>query len=426
MKWFRFHDRTANDARRPRRGALWCLLGTWCLLTIPASGQDLKLQARLQPQQAQVGDTVVYSVTVTYGQQTPPAPTLPSFDPAWGLSGLQTAGNLQQTSIVNGKVSASVEYRFSFQTSKEGVFNVGPASITVGGQTVQSNPVTLTVAKSMAPQNLPAELAGKILAPQVRGATPELAKALNGVVFILPVIETTTPYDGQQVLLTYHLCLDNAALGQLRLRPDHQFADSVAVPDLKQFLKEVVFDIPKDLKFETRQFGNRQYEITPLYQVAITPTKTGVLAVDPFRISLRFQSPQRGGRSSFFDDSLLLPGMDPFASRIQVLASSPPMQLDVRPLPTQGRPRDFSGAVGDFKLTATVDKNKVIANEDIVKLQLKIEGVGNAGVVSKPNLPEIDGLQLWYLRQFVNDRARDCLGWSTPREEATACLGFAP
>ena len=39
---------------------------------------------------------------------------------------------------------------------------------------------------------------------------------------------------------------------------------------------------------------------------------------------------------------------------------------------------------------------------------------------------EIDGLQLWHLRQFVNDRARDCLGWSTPREEAPACLGFAP
>ena len=39
---------------------------------------------------------------------------------------------------------------------------------------------------------------------------------------------------------------------------------------------------------------------------------------------------------------------------------------------------------------------------------------------------EIDGLQLWHLRQFVNDRARNCLCWSTPREEATACLGFAP
>lgn len=38
----------------------------------------------------------------------------------------------------------------------------------------------------------------------------------------------------------------------------------------------------------------------------------------------------------------------------------------------------------------------------------------------------IDGYQLWQLRRFVNDRARECLGWNTPGEEIAACLGFAP
>ena len=38
----------------------------------------------------------------------------------------------------------------------------------------------------------------------------------------------------------------------------------------------------------------------------------------------------------------------------------------------------------------------------------------------------IDGYQLWQLRRFVNDRARDCLEWNTPSEEMAACLGFAP
>ena len=38
----------------------------------------------------------------------------------------------------------------------------------------------------------------------------------------------------------------------------------------------------------------------------------------------------------------------------------------------------------------------------------------------------VDGYQLWQLRRFVNDRARECLGWKTPSEEMAAFLGFAP
>ena len=44
----------------------------------------------------------------------------------------------------------------------------------------------------------------------------------------------------------------------------------------------------------------------------------------------------------------------------------------------------------------------------------------------RSSFADVDAYQVWQLRRFLNDRARECLGWNTPSEEMAACLGFAP
>ena len=44
----------------------------------------------------------------------------------------------------------------------------------------------------------------------------------------------------------------------------------------------------------------------------------------------------------------------------------------------------------------------------------------------RSSFADVDAYQVWQLRRFLNDRARECLGWNAPSEEAAACLGFAP
>jgi hypothetical protein len=56
--------------------------------------------------------------------------------------------------------------------------------------------------------------------------------------------------------------------------------------------------------------------------------------------------------------------------------ASPPSQLKVLPLPTQGQPRDFSGAVGDFQVSSDISPTRVAAGDPLT-LRLHISGAGN-------------------------------------------------
>jgi len=72
-----------------------------------------------------------------------------------------------------------------------------------------------------------------------------------------------------------------------------------------------------------------------------------------------------------------------------IVLKSPDVPLTVLPLPAEGRPPNFSGAVGHFKLEASVDSTQVRAGEPL-ELRLAVNGDGNFDRVTTPGLPESD------------------------------------
>jgi hypothetical protein len=85
---------------------------------------------------------------------------------------------------------------------------------------------------------------------------------------------------------------------------------------------------------------------------------------------------------------------DPFGAAYQdfeLPLKSKPVMITVNPLPA-GKPADFSGLTGDFKLTAKMDKAMVKSNE-AVNLTVTISGEGNLFQVKAPNItfpPDIE------------------------------------
>ena len=65
---------------------------------------------------------------------------------------------------------------------------------------------------------------------------------------------------------------------------------------------------------------------------------------------------------------------------------SNPVVINAKELPENGRPKNFSGAVGQFKMNASVDKKEVSTNESI-NFDIEIVGTGNFNTI---NLPEIN------------------------------------
>src|SRR5690606_23743844 len=64
---------------------------------------------------------------------------------------------------------------------------------------------------------------------------------------------------------------------------------------------------------------------------------------------------------------------------------SPVVPITVRPLPTDGKPEDFAGAVGNFSFTTAVDRTELKAN-DAVNYTLKISGSGNLQLINAPHV----------------------------------------
>lgn len=69
--------------------------------------------------------------------------------------------------------------------------------------------------------------------------------------------------------------------------------------------------------------------------------------------------------------------------------ASPSSELKVLPLPTRGRPRDFSGAVGDFQVSSDASATRVAAGDPLT-LHLRISGVGNFDRVDTAMLDHLD------------------------------------
>jgi hypothetical protein len=115
----------------------------------------------------------------------------------------------------------------------------------------------------------------------------------------------------------------------------------------------------------------------------------GKLKIDP--LGLKYTYYAGGGN----DD-----GEDPFLQFFRQMTpreaytASDPVMVDVQPLPTDGKPASFSGAVGDFSIMAAVDKTEVRANE-AVTLTVKIEGKGNVAAIGQPKAKWPDNVELY-------------------------------
>ena len=62
---------------------------------------------------------------------------------------------------------------------------------------------------------------------------------------------------------------------------------------------------------------------------------------------------------------------------------SNPINVNVKPLPSSGKPLDFTGAVGQFTMKAQVDRTEVNTNDGIT-LKVSVSGTGNLNLIEKP------------------------------------------
>lgn len=324
------------------------------LLPTPTHAQDIQVRAFLSSERVGFGGQFVLNVEVSGTQQTDTDPVLPDMEEFGQYLGSGTSTSMQ---IANGRTSVTLTYQYRFQAIKDGVFEIGPVKVTAGGRTYETEPVSLVVADTPAPQ----------------GGIADSGDPADGVapedVFIETEVSRTTAFENEPVLVSYRFFT----------RVPVESARITTLPQATGFWAEEL-EQPEAAQEERVIRNGSEYVATTFRRVALFPTGPGEKTLEPLGIEGQVRVPDRRRRDIFGD---FFGGASPFDRRVPVAVASRPVTIEVQPLPADGRPGSFTGHVGELDISATVDRPSVAANE-AVTFRLAVTGTGNLRALTPP------------------------------------------
>ncbi len=272
--------------------------------------------------------------------------------------------------MVNFNTSFTRELVYVLYAKRTGKINIGPARIAIGGQQYQSKLIQVEVVRGASRQN-PRNTANNSAKKEFR---------LEDNLFVLARSDNNRVYIGQQVTVDYDLFY------RFRLH-NVGFKE---IPSFAGFWVKELF-VAQQLESRRETLEGVNFNVAPLRRVALFPTSAGDYEAGVLAVSCDIPQ-QRGRRGSLLEDFF---AGDPFFGRSQsVLLQSESIAIEVLPLPEQGRPQEFSGAVGRFRLDVQVQPTHVAAG-DPVTLRVVIEGQGNMAAVQAPDIGGEAGVKLY-------------------------------
>lgn len=252
------------------------------------------------------------------------------------FKGLNQLAESQQSNfqIVNGQILNQSGLEVILVADREGEYTIGSASLVIDGKRYKTKPITITVKQGLKPKNKPNQ-------------------RLQGV-FLTTEVTEENPFVNQEVVLIVKIyARDYSILNRLRKYEEPDFANLVA-----KYVSEKTDD-----NIRQEVVNGQTYVSQELARYVLFPQKAGKIEVDPFAIEVII--------SGYYGSEA-------------VQLTSQPISLRVKELPAP-KPKNYSGAVGNYKLSASMSKEKVKANE-AVNLEVEIIGNGNLTTIKTPNI----------------------------------------
>lgn len=327
--------------------------------------QDITFEAAVDKPQMSFEEVLVLSFVLSGGNiDLNVTPALPDLKEDFDV--LQGPARSTNISIINGKQSSSVTFRYFLSPKKTGGLTIGPATLQYNNKMYTTNPITVEVVKGAQPQapSSPQDQRSQ----QQETSLPEI--------YIRTEVDKETAYIGEQITLSCYLYTRINIAGY----------DFVQQPNFTGFWTEEL-DIPQHPTLQYQTINGVTYGVALMKKVALFPTSSGDVTIEPMvmTFSVRVQTRSRDPFDQFFNDPF-----DNFFGRTQeIIRKTQPVTLKILPLPEENRPDSFNGDVGSFTMSVDIDKTQVTQDEPI-KLTVKIQGIGNIKTLKEPTitLPE--------------------------------------
>ncbi|MFH0947776.1 MAG: BatD family protein [Elusimicrobiota bacterium] len=323
---------------------------------------DVSMTASVDKNTVCLGDAVTLQVNVSGNIANIPKPQLPELLDF----NVYSSGTSQNVSFVNGAVSTSLSYNFILSPNKIGKFTIGPVKLEVGGQPYTTEPITIEVVSTSSSKP----------SASVSQRQSHITEDENRGIFVTANVDKKTVYVGDGLTYTFRFFISRNLLSQ----PQYHS------PDFTGFIVE---DLPPQKNYQTTINGKR-YNVVEI-KSKLFPTTSGKYNLGAASLSVNIEDFSSDSFRGFFDDDFFK-GF--FGGGKTATAKSQSITISVLPLPTEAKSSDFSGAVGVYKMTASVDKTEVEANSPVT-LTVEISGNGNIKSIPQPKFSNIVGARVY-------------------------------
>ncbi len=318
---------------------------------------DIAVRATVEPTTVEVGGQALLTVVVEGKFRrggSPELPPLADFD-------VYESGTSQSFSFVNGQAHSSLTFSYVLSPRKEGNFRIDPIRYTLDDKVYTANPVTLSVVAG-GPAVVPPSGSVTPNRSERRGSTPSSEESI----FVSAAVDRDTVYVNQQVTWTLGYYTD----GRVELVRSPNYSP----PSAEGFWVE---DLPPQSKYYQTLHG-RQYLVSEIKR-GYFPTAPGSYKIGDARVDIVLNTMNR---RNVFDDFFSRRGG---FGEPRTLTTDP-VTIVVLPLPSRGKPGDFTGIVASDLTASIVSDKQVVQVGEPINLSIEINGVGNMGTIAPPKM----------------------------------------
>ncbi len=278
----------------------------------------------------------------------------PSFD---GFTVVGGPNQKVSQSFFNGKMEYSKTYSFYLQPKKTGKLTIGQAEIIIDDKTYKTSPIRVEVTSAV---DKPTD-----------GDNTELIAEDN--LHLVAEVSNTNPYLNEALTVVYKLYVSpRVSVSNWR---------ELDSPKYNDFWSQSI-DI-KQLRVENGEYDGEPYRYVTLRKTILYPQKTGELNIEPLTLSIAVDVPSE--RRDIFGSRIY--------KTVNKTVAANNKKIKVKPLP-DGKPADFSGAVGKFDFSVTTSKNELNAGESL-QAKVEVRGNGNLKLFDLPELTAPSSLEMY-------------------------------
>ena len=264
-----------------------------------------------------------------------------------------------KTSYLNGEQNF-IKKTFSYflKPLKKGKLIIYQATVTIDGQEYKSLPVEVNVTNS------------------VKGANSNSDEEYfdDDNIELIASVSKSSPYINEPITIVYKLYYKSPI--------NVSNASESEAPKYKDFFTQNI-KIPQ-LKVDRETYKGQIYNVVDWKKVVLYPQRDGNLEISPLSLNLVLDFPTN--KRDFFGNIIR-----DQASKIITTGSK---IITVRKLPDNGKPKNFSGAVGQFEFDIILNKNSLKASESF-QAKVKVTGQGNLKLFDLPNLMVPASMELY-------------------------------